>query len=192
MSPETLTGPTPLELSLADFVALFPYLAKGRAAGCLPHFNAAMREFEIADAPLRVAAFVAQVGHESCGLKFFEEISSGAAYEGRKDLGNTEPGDGKRYKGRGPIQLTGRANYRAAGKALGVELEGDPDRAKDDDVAFRIAGWFWRSRHLNYFADTQEFDAITRRINGGQNGRADRIRRYHEARRVLGLPQFGG
>jgi putative chitinase len=133
----------------------------------------AMREFAITT-QARGAAFLAQVLHESGRLQFFEEIASGAAYEGRHDLGNTHPGDGRRYKGRGPIQLTGRSNYRWAGHALGLPLEDQPLLAAKHDVGWRIAGLYWRSRGLNGLADHDEFRVITQRINGGQNGASDR------------------
>lgn len=135
--------------------------------------NAAMKEFEI-NTPLRQAAFLAQVGHESCQFKYFEEIADGSAYEGRKDLGNTQPGDGKLFKGRGPIQLTGRNNYAKASKDLGVDLIASPKRAADLDVGFRIAGWFWKKNGLNELADSKSFDAITKKINGGLNGKKER------------------
>jgi len=107
------------------------------------------------------------------------------AYEGRRDLGNTQPGDGKRYKGRGPIQLTGRNNYRAAGGALGLELEANPQRAADVDVGFRVAAWFWTSRGLNLLADVGDFREITRRINGGFNGLPQREAYSRRALEVL-------
>jgi predicted chitinase len=118
-----------------------------------------------------------------------EEIASGAAYEGRSDLGNTQPGDGERFKGRGPIQLTGRTNYRACGAFLGVDLEAQPERAKDPDVAFRTAGWFWKGHGCNELADYGDeisFKAITRHINGGLNGLVSREAYYAKAREVLG------
>ncbi len=124
----------------------------------------------------RARAFLAQVLHESARLVYFEEIASGAAYEGRRDLGNTQPGDGRRFKGRGPIQLTGRSNYREAGRALGLPLESQPTLAAQHKVGWRIAAWFWSSRGLNGLADRGAFIAITRRINGGTNGLADRQR----------------
>ncbi len=138
-----------------------------------PRAEAAMREFAITT-QARGAAFLAQVLHESGRLRFFEEIASGQAYEGRRDLGNTHPGDGRRYKGRGPIQLTGRSNYAAAGRDLGLPLVQQPLLAAQHEVGWRIAGWYWRGRGLNGFADRGEFRTITRRINGGQNGAADR------------------
>jgi predicted chitinase len=132
-----------------------------------------MREFAITT-QARAAAFLAQVLHESGRLRYFQEIASGRAYEGRGDLGNTHPGDGPRFKGRGPIQLTGRANYRWAGGMLGVPLEQQPLLAARHDIGWRIAGLYWRSRGLNGLADGGDFHSITQRINGGQNGAADR------------------
>lgn len=144
-----------------------------------------MVEFSI-NTPLRAAAFLAQLAHESGELRYMEEIASGAAYEGRHDLGNTEPGDGVRYKGRGPIQLSGRANYRACGAALGLDLEGDPAQAATPQVGFRIAGWYWQTHFCNELADDGYFKEITRKINGGQAGEASREAYYARAKEVLG------
>jgi putative chitinase len=171
-------------LTLEQLRAIMPRVPADKAAAYLRHLNAAMRERAITS-PRRAAAFLAQLAHESGELRYMEEIASGAAYEGREDLGNTQAGDGRRYKGRGPIQLTGRANYRAAGKALGVELEESPTRAAEPDVAFRVAAWFWESRELNSYADTGNFREITRRINGGYNGMADREAFWARAKAVL-------
>jgi predicted chitinase len=156
-----------------------------RLSAMLPHLDAAMREAGITT-PRRMAAFLAQLAHESGELRYMEELAIGDAYEGRRDLGNTQPGDGRRYKGRGPIQLTGRANYKAAGQALGVDLEGNPALAAAPEVGFRVAAWFWRTRELNGLADAGNFDAITRRINGGFNGKAERDAYHARARAVLG------
>jgi predicted chitinase len=143
----------------------------------------------------RAIHFLAQLLHESGELIYMEEIADGSAYEGRSDLGNVYRGDGRRYKGRGPIQLTGRANYRAAGKALGLDLEGRPAIAADPSVGFRIAAWYWTSRNLNYYADMGDsgFDAITYRINGGYNGLYQRAAFYNHAAKVLPSPfDIGG
>lgn len=177
-------GPSTAELTRAQLLSIMP-LARPRATDYLPHLNVAMQEAAMIS-PLRRAAFLAQLAHESAQLQFMEELASGAEYEGRRDLGNTRPGDGILFKGRGPIQLTGRNNYRAAGRALGIDLLANPRRAADPDVGFRVAGWFWTSRGLNDLADRQQFDAITRRINGGLNGKAERDRYYALALRVLG------
>jgi putative chitinase len=100
-------------------------------------------------------------------------------------LGNTQPGDGKRYKGRGPIQLTGRSNYRAAGAALGLDLEENPVQASTPAAGFRVAAWYWSSRNINEPADRSDFETVTRRINGGLNGYADRTRYYSRALELL-------
>lgn len=136
-----------------------------------PLAETAMVEFSITSRA-RARMFLAQVLHESAGLRFFEEIASGEAYEGRRDLGNTQPGDGRRYKGRGPIQLTGRANYRWAGRNLGLALEQHPGLASQHAVGWRIAGLYWKAHGLNELADRDDFVAITKRINGGANGLA--------------------
>lgn len=143
------------------------------AAAEAPRASAAMLEAHITTQP-RASMFLAQVLHESAGLRYFEEIASGAAYEWRRDLGNVLPGDGVRFKGRGPIQLTGRANYRMAGAALGLPLEANPGLAARHDVGWRIAAWYWSTRGLNTLADRGDFLGITKRINGGYNGLAAR------------------
>lgn len=158
-----------------------------RLAGLLGGLNAAL-DFGAIDSPKRQAAFVAQLAHESGEFRYAEEIASGEAYEGRRDLGNTHPGDGRRYKGRGWIQLTGRANYHAAGTALGLNLEEHPEQAAQTDIAFKVAVFFWNSRGLSKFADAGDFDAITRRINGGLNGKDQRDTYYARALQALGAP----
>ena len=185
VSQVTTPGATSGGVTVEQLRRIMPNLSTSRANQVLPHLNAAMAEANI-NTPLRQAAFLAQLAHESCGLVYFEEIASGAAYEGRRDLGNTQPGDGVRYKGRGPIQLTGRANYRAAGAALGLDLENNPTRAADVDVGFRTAAWYWSSRNLNRYADAGNFDTITYRVNGGYNGKASRDAYYATAKQVLG------
>jgi predicted chitinase len=140
------------------------------------------------DTPLRRAHFLAQIGHESGELRFRTEIASGEAYEGRLDLGNVQPGDGPRFRGRGLIQLTGRANYTEFGRALGIEAEllADPDRvASDPDLCVKAAGWFWARRDLNALADANDLTQITRRINGGLNGLEDRRRLLRRAVALL-------
>jgi putative chitinase len=178
-------GPTSGGISVGQLKAIMPNLSDADAARYLPHLNAAMAEGGITT-PRRQAAFLAQLAHESGQLRYFEEIASGAAYEGRRDLGNTQPGDGVRFKGRGPIQLTGRANYTAASRALGVDLVSNPELAATPQMGFRIAQWFWNSRNLNSYADAGNFDAITYRVNGGYNGKAARDAYYARALQVLG------
>lgn len=159
-------------------------LAGRRATLFLAPLNAAMAEFGI-DTPLRQAAFLAQVGHESGQLRHVRELASGAAYEGRTDLGNVVAGDGVRFKGRGLLQVTGRTNYAACGVALGLDLLAAPQLLEQAAAACRSAGWFWQSRGLNRLADAGDQERVTRRINGGVNGLAERLALYQAARKVL-------
>lgn len=179
-----------LSLTKEQLAAAMPGLAKKPAllAEYLPYLNEAMEEAAI-NTPKRIAAFLSQIGHESLDFKFMKEIWGPTAaqkrYEGRKDLGNTQPGDGHRFMGRGPIQVTGRANYRAAGQALGLDLEDNPEQAATPQVAFRVAGWYWSKNNLNKYADRDQFETLTRRINGGVNGLDDRLARWAVAKRAL-------
>ena len=148
---------------------------------------AGMQKYGITSA-LRIAHFIAQLAHESGAFRYAEELADGSAYEGRRDLGNSEPGDGPRYKGRGLIQLTGRANYAAYSKAAGVDYLAKPQRlASDPFVAVDVACWFWHSRDLNKLADVDDVRGITRRINGGFNGIDERIDYLLRGKAVLGL-----
>ena len=147
--------------------------------------NTTMKEFDIAENVERESAFLAQVAHESGGFYYVREIASGEAYEGRKDLGNAEPGDGIRFKGRGLIQITGRANYRECGAALGVDLIASPELLESPALAARSAGWFWKDRGLNELADYGNFTLITKRINGGTTGLSDRLAYLKRAQEVL-------
>jgi putative chitinase len=171
-------------------IAVMPTLRRDHAATYLPHLVAAAAAYQIST-PTRLAAWLGQLAHESGGLRYWEEIASGQAYEGRVDLGNTQPGDGRRYKGRGPIQITGRANYRAAGRALGIDLEASPEQAATPAIGSKIAAWFWTDyKKLNPLADEDSEDAyrrITRKINGGLNGWQDRLTYWRRARTALGL-----
>jgi len=177
--------------------AIMPGANDARRRELLPFLQAAMTEFGI-DRPAREAAFIAQLAHESGQFKFMEEIWGPTDAQKRYEpastlattLGNTEAGDGKLFKGRGPIQITGRANYQRFGNLLGLDLIADPSRAAKPEVAFRIAGLFWSKKGLNELADRatpEGFREITRRINGGFNGLPDRQKFYDAACRVLGV-----
>ena len=147
----------------------------------------AMKKAEI-NTPLRQAHFLAQVGHESASLFYVQEIADGKAYEHRADLGNNQPGDGPRFKGRGLIQLTGRANYAAYGAAIGRDLLADPTAVADEPtLAVGVATWFWTRHGLNAHADVDDLLAITRAINGGLNGLDDRATRLKVAKLALGI-----
>lgn len=185
-------------LTAEQLRTIMPGLPAPRRVELLPPLQAAVAEFTI-EPPARSAAFLAQLAHESGQLRFMEEIWGPTAAQRRYEppstlatnLGNTEPGDGKRFKGRGPIQITGRANYRRFGDLLGIDLVSDPGRAAVPELAFRIAGLFWKKNGLNELADratAEAFRLITRRINGGLNGLTDRERFYAVARTVLGVP----
>jgi putative chitinase len=174
----------------------------------LPYILETLQKYNI-NTPIRQLCFLAQVGHESGGLYYTEEIASGAAYEGRARLGNTVPGDGKKFKGRGLIQITGRFNYTKLKAAFGVDLVTTPSLLGGVNVklcsdaqlknAALSAGWFWDSKNLNAIADKiditkrlpegstnrENFIKITKAINGGENGLQDRLDRY-----VKGRPYF--
>jgi len=166
----------------------------------LPHIENAMRAANCIN-PLRAAHFLGQIGHESAGLRYMEEIASGAAYEGRADLGNTQPGDGRRFKGRGPIQLTGRANYRAFTRwARGAghtshDFEANPHLLSQPKWGFLAASYYWTVArpNLNAQADRDDLEAVTRSINGGLNGLADRRQRLNRCKqlgtRILPTPR---
>lgn len=140
----------------------------------------------------RAAMWCAQIGHESVSLKYMREIASGAEYEGRRDLGNTVKGDGVRYAGRGPIQLTGRANYGAFSRwAFSKGLVGSPTQFVDNPYAledphwgFLAASYYWTVARadINILSDRGDVYTVTRRINGGTNGLADRTLRWNRAR----------
>jgi putative chitinase len=128
---------------------------------------------------LRLCHLLAQAAHETDRFRTLEEYggpSYFARYDGRRDLGNTQAGDGARYHGRGIFQLTGRANYRRFGEAIGVDLEREPQRAKEPEISLRVALAYWRERGCNAAADSDDVVRVTRLINGGRNGLAERTR----------------
>jgi putative chitinase len=143
-----------------------------------------MEAYEI-DSPPRQAAFLAQIGHETVRLSYVRELASGKDYEGRKDLGNTQSGDGVKFKGRGLIQITGRNNYLECGLALGLDLINNPMLLEAPYNAAKSAGWFWDKHNLNALADLNMFSQITKIINGGYNGLLDREALYDKAKSIL-------
>lgn len=136
--------------------------------------NVCFAEAGIMDNEKRLAHLMAQLIHESDSFKAMEEYASGKAYEGRADLGNTQPGDGPRYKGHGPIQITGRANHRLYGQLIGVDLERRPELASVPSIGIHTACAYWTRNGLNALADRDDLVGITKRINGGTNGLAAR------------------
>lgn len=152
--------------------------------GLVQYLPDIMDEYEI-NTRLRIAHFLGQLAHESDHFRTFQEYATGDAYEGRRDLGNTKRGDGRRYKGRGPIQITGRFNYRKYGNLLGVDLENNPELAATPEIGTKIAAAFWNENDLNDWADKDNVKVITRRINGGYNGLKDRIDKVDRAKNIL-------
>ena len=161
-------------ITLEDLHAICPGTKVDRLSLFVDSLNETMREFEIDVNPYRETHFLAQICHESGAFHYVRELASGDAYEGRSDIGNVQEGDGVRFKGRGLIQITGRANYRECGTALGVDLEANPELLESPENACRSAGWFWSKHHLNDLADKGDIRGITKRINGGLNGFLDR------------------
>jgi putative chitinase len=136
---------------------------------------------------LRICHFLAQAAHETDGFRTLEEYGGPSyfvRYEGRRDLGNTQAGDGIRYHGRGIFQLTGRANYRRFGQLLGIDLEAAPERAKEPETSLRVAFAYWSERAINAAADADDVERVTKLINGGRNGLAGRARHLARAKEI--------
>jgi len=131
--------------------AFLPNSTEANRQKYIPYLNKYMAMYGITTEK-QIAAFYAQIGHESGYLKFHKELASGAAYEGRKDLGNIYPGDGVKYKGRGLIQITGRDNYTKAAKALGIDLVNKPELLEQPEWAVKSACWWWHNVGLNKHA----------------------------------------
>lgn len=163
-----------------------------RATAWLPCIDAACAEFEI-NTPLRAAAFLAQIGCESGHLEYVKEIWGPTPAQRRyeppsdlaRELGNTEPGDGKKFCGRGLIEVTGRSNYLRVGTTLGLDLINHPELLEMPVNAARSAGLFWKEKNLNVMADAGQITMISRRVNGGSNGLALRLALYRAAKRAL-------
>lgn len=201
----------------AQLRQIMPNLKPVAFAVYLPHLQRAMTEFQI-NTPLRTAAFVAQLAHESQELGRFEENlnyswqglrsvfskyfltdAEAKAYErqperianrvyaNRLGNGSESSGDGWKFRGRGPLQITGRSNYKSCGTSLGIDLVSNPARVAAPEIGFRIAGLFWRKNGLNELADQQKFEEITKRINGGLKGIAERRAYYERAKEILGV-----
>lgn len=176
-------------------------LSLSRYQELLPGYENAARAAQINNLE-RAAQWAAQLGHESVGLRYMEEIADGSAYNGRADLGNTQPGDGPRFKGRGPIQLTGRNNYRAftrwanASGHTGIDFEAEPHRLSEPHWGFLAASYYWTVARpgINAAADQGYTLDVTRMINGGTNGIDDRRARYNRAKAMGNriIPGQGG
>jgi putative chitinase len=148
-----------------------------------------LEDYGLAVSPLRLCHFLAQAAHESGGFATLVERGGAGyfarAYGHRRDLGNRSGEDGARFRGRGLFQLTGRANYRRYGDRIGLDLEAHPELAARPDVSLRIALEYWRTHDLNRAADANDIRRVTRAINGGRNGLADRRRYFERARAIF-------
>lgn len=203
-------------LTSNQFSQLFPNCKDPE--GWVQAMNTVFPKYEI-DSPNRIAAFLAQCGHESGGWRVFSENLNYSAkaldavfgkyfkragrdaneyarqpekianvvYANRMSNGDTESGDGWRYRGRGPIQLTGKANYEAFSREMSVDVVENPDLVSEDkEIALMSAIWFWNTNRLNRYADNGDIKTMTKRINGGFNGLEDRIHHWEEALEMLG------
>lgn len=189
--PEPAAGAR--RLTADELGRIVPNLAVDRRSEWTEVLNRAMAEFDITTAR-RQAAFLAQVAYETVQFGQLVEPWGPSPQQQRYDppsslaagLGNVNPGDGKRFRGRGLIWITGRHNYEVIGKALNADLIADPDLAATPKYAARTAAWFWKSRKLNDLADQDDIRSITKRINGGLNGLDERTKFYERAKAVLG------
>lgn len=176
------------ELTRDEVLYVMP-LAKKRADKYLPYINQYAAKYGVTTTK-RMAHFLAQIAQESGQLRYVRELASGAAYDtGSKAraLGNTpeKDGDGQRYKGRGLLQITGKANYEAVSKALAVDFVAYPEKLEEPEWAVASALWYWQQHGLNELADKDDSIAVTRRINGGTNGLDDRLRYLSKAKQVF-------
>lgn len=174
------------EITVDQLLRIAPHADRNQVTSLLPHLVLTMGMYEI-NTSMRQAHFLAQLIHESGSFNYLEEIDPGDYLEGRTDLGNTVPGDGRRFKGRGLIQITGRSNYLACGEALGIDLIAAPTRLAEYDLACLSAGWFWSKNQINPHADRDDVERVTRIINGGLNGFEDRKYYLAAAKDVLNV-----
>ena len=174
-----------MEITAKQLTDIMP-LAQKKAATYVPIINKWSPTFDITT-PQRMAHFLAQIAHESGELRYTKELASGRAYEGRKDLGNTKKGDGVRYKGRGLIQITGRANYKKYADFCGFDVVAKPELLELPLGATKSAMWYWQTHGLNQQADKDDVLTITKRINGGLNGLASRKAYLARAKQVFNI-----
>lgn len=167
-----------------------PFATEANIKKYLTPLNLTCEKYSI-NTPKRISAFLAQIAHESGSLRYVRELASGDAYDTRTDLGNTPEidGDGAKYKGRGLIQVTGKANYKALSVALNFDFVNEPEKLELPGAATMSAGWFWNLRGLNALADVDDFRKITKRINGGYNGWDDRVKHWGRCRLAFGIKE---
>ena len=181
-------------ITIEQIKSIMPH-ARSKVALYADALNDAMDVYNI-NTPKRQAAFLAQLAHESAEFRYVEEIASGAAYDGRADLGNTrlealriaaahDSTPGRYWKGRGLIQITGFDNYADCGQALGLDLLENPEFLEAPANAARSAAWFWMTHGCNELADADNFRKITLRINGGLNGYENRLAYWKMAKEAI-------
>ena len=195
IAPATYAPPSKIYVTEAQMLKIVGSTQFGdRIHAMMPGINVTCERFQI-NTPLRIAHFFGQILHESGGLRWMRELWGPTDAQKRyeppsslaKDLGNTQAGDGKRYMGRGVIQLTGRANYAKFSQAMGIDFLSNPDLVASPEYAVTAAGWFWEMRKINRHADEDDLIRVTRLVNGGKNGLADREKYLKRAKQVLGI-----
>ena len=170
--------------------AIMPHATDENIRTYLPFLNDTMMRFNI-DTTIRRCHFLAQLAVESGSLRYVRELASGEAYEGRQDLGNVQPGDGVKFKGRGLIQLTGRENYQrfqdwlALNYTEEIDILKHPELLESPELAVMVAGWYWDVRNVNAMADRDDVVTVTRKVNGGRNGLAQRVDFLNKAKLIL-------
>jgi len=184
----TFGGSPPAALAVTGerLLRLAPAGRAGIVEGIAQRFDALARQHDV-DTRLRLCHFLAQAAHETDGFRTLAEYGGPSyflRYEGRQDLGNVQAGYGIRYHGRGIFQLTGRANYRRFGRIVGIDLEAEPERAGEPAISLAVAFAYWRERAINPAADADDVAAVTRLINGGRNGLAERTRYLEKAKGI--------
>ena len=171
--------------------SIMPHATDENIRTYLPYLKETMQRFEI-DTILRQCHFLAQLAVESGSLQYVRELASGEEYEGRASLGNISPGDGVKFKGRGLIQLTGRENYQrfqdwlVLNYAEDIDILTYPELLESPELAVIVAGWYWDVRNVNAMADRDDVVTVTRRVNGGRNGLAQRVDFLNRAKLILG------
>jgi putative chitinase len=187
MQPDPSPHAPSIQLQTHQLKEIVPTLTEAQAQALITPLTYALRMAE-ASTIERQAAMLAQVAHETGGLRHMRELGREGyftRYDGRKDLGNIHPGDGAKFRGRGFIQLTGRANYQRCSQALGIDVVEQPELVETYGVAAMVLAWYWNEHHLNQYADTGNFVGLTKRINGGVHGLEDRQRYYQRALEAL-------
>jgi putative chitinase len=180
-------APAPAGVTPDELAQIVPGMPAAKIAEYVAPLNAAMERGGI-DNPVRQAAFIAQLAVESDSFRTFEEYASGRAYEGRADLGNTQDGDGERYKGRGAIQITGRHNYESLSQFTGVDFVAHPELVEAPENAFTTAVWYWQSRNLNQVADSAGIVRVSELVNGGHHALERRVADFQRGLDVLLRP----